>query len=183
MRIQQIFFVIPLAIYLLKEKIALSSFILICTGFSGVITVIGAEPYTEKIYFYFFAIIGAFLIALVKILIKKIAMNENTLQIQFWFATISSSILLIPYLNFISIPSFYDIIIIFCSAICGLLAQFFTITGLRQAAATKILPFDFFRVIFGIFFGVIIFSESISLNIMVGTVIILFSGVLLIKKN
>ncbi len=179
----KIFFVIPLAMFFLKEKISLMSLVLICFGFFGVAIAIGIDSYFENLHFYLFAFTGAFLIASVKIIIKKIAMNEDTIQIQFWFAILSTSFLLAPYLSVISIPSFYDILIVFFSAIFGLLAQYFTITGLRQAAATKILPFDFFRVIFGIFFGVIIFSESITSNIIIGSTIILLSSLLLIKKS
>ena len=149
----------------------------------GVIIALGTESFKENHIFYFFAFSGAFLIALVKILIKKIVNVEDTIQIQFWFALLSTSFLLIPYIiTFISFPSLLDIIIIFFSAICGLLAQFFTITGLKLADATKVLPFDFFRVIFGVLFGVTIFSENITYSIVLGSILILVSSMFLIKK-
>ena len=180
----KIFFIIPLAIFFLGERVSLNSFLLICLGFLGVISAIGIETYLEQFNSYFFAFAGAFLIAMVKILIKKIAINEDTLQIQFWFAFLSSSFLLIPYIISVSsFPSYQDLFIVFFSSIFGLLAQYFTISGLKLADATKILPFDFFRVIFGIFFGIAIFSEKITFNVMLGAFLILLSSVYLIKRN
>lgn len=179
----KIFFIIPLAVFFLREKLSISSFFLICIGFVGVIIAIGAESYKNNSYFYIFAFSGAFLIALVKILIKKIVRVEDTFQIQFWFAFLSTSFLLIPYfLTFVSLPSLLDMIIVFCSAVCGLSAQFFTIIGLKLADATKVLPFDFFRVIFGIIFGITVFSENITFGVLLGGLLILFSSILLIKK-
>lgn len=178
----KIFFIIPLAFYILKEKVSFYSFSLICLGFCGVIIALGIDSYKENYYFYFFAFFGAFLIALVKIIVKKIAMKEDTLLIQFYFALLSSCMLFFPYLKFVSLPTTFDLILIFSSAVCGILAQYFTISGLKLADATKILPFDFFRIIFGVILGVIIFSEDLTYKMFFGSLLIFLSSMILIKK-
>ena len=68
----KIFFILPLAVILLKEKTYFSSIFYILIGFLGIIIIIGIEvDNSSNLKYYFYALFGAFLIALVKILIKK----------------------------------------------------------------------------------------------------------------
>ena len=67
----KIFFILPLAVILLKEKTNLSAIVYILIGFLGVIIIIGIDfNQTSNIKYYIYALFGAFLISLVKILIK-----------------------------------------------------------------------------------------------------------------
>ena len=180
----KIFFILPLAVILLKEKTYFSSFFYILIGFLGIIIIIGIEvDSASNLKYYFYALFGAFLIALVKILIKKIVAYENTLNIQFWFALYSCIFLFFPYFHLAIFPSPKSIFNIFFASIFGLLAQFFTIKGLRAAKSTIVMPFDFFRVIFATIIGVLIFSESITLFFLLGALLIIFSGIQLSKLN
>ena len=180
----KIFFILPLAIILLKETTYFSSIFYILIGFLGVIIIIGIEvDNLSNLKYYFYALFGAFLIALVKILIKKLVAYENTLNIQFWFALYSCIFLFFPYYNFAIFPSPKSILNIFFASIFGLLAQFFTIKGLQTAKSTIVMPFDFFRVIFATIIGVLIFSESITLFFLLGALLIIFSGIQLSKLN
>ena len=180
----KIFFILPLAVILLKEKTYFSSFFYILIGFLGIIIIIGIEvDSASNLKYYFYALFGAFLIALVKILIKKIVAYENTLNIQFWFALYSCIFLFFPYFHLAIFPSPKSILNIFFASIFGLLAQFFTIKGLRAAKSTIVMPFDFFRVIFATIIGVLIFSESITLFFLLGALLIIFSGIQLSKLN
>ena len=180
----KIFFILPLAVILLKEKTYFSSIFYILIGFLGIIIIIGIEvDNASNLKYYFYALFGAFLIALVKILIKKIVAHENTLNIQLWFAIYSCIFLFFPYFHLAIFPSPKSILNIFFASIFGLLAQFFTIKGLRAAKSTIVMPFDFFRVIFATIIGVLIFSESITLFFLLGALLIIFSGIQLSKLN
>ena len=180
----KIFFILPLAFILLKEKTYFSSILYIIIGFFGIIIIIGFEvDNASNIKYYFYALFGAFLIALVKILIKKIVAQENTLNIQFWFALYSCIFLFYPYFHLATLPSPKSILNIFFASIFGLLAQFFTIKGLQTTKSTIVMPFDFFRVIFATTIGVLIFSESITLFFLLGALLITFSGIQLSKLN
>ena len=180
----KIFFILPLAFILLKEKTYFSSILYIIIGFFGIIIIIGFEvDNASNIKYYFYALFGAFLIALVKILIKKIVAQENTLNIQFWFALYSFIFLFYPYFHLATLPSPKSILNIFFASIFGLLAQFFTIKGLQTTKSTIVMPFDFFRVIFATTIGVLIFSESITLFFLLGALLITFSGIQLSKLN
>ena len=180
----KIFFILPLAVILLKETTYFSSIFYILIGFLGVIIIIGIEmDNLSNLKYYFYALFGAFLIALVKILIKKIVAYENTLNIQFWFALYSCIFLFFPYYHLAIFPSPKSILNIFFASIFGLLAQFFTIKGLQTAKSTIVMPFDFLRVIFSTIIGILIFSESITLFFLLGALLIIFSGIQLSKLN
>ena len=180
----KIFFIIPLAIFFLKERTNLFTIVNILIGFLGVIIIIGIDlNQNSNIKYYFYALFGAFLISLVKIFIKKISLYEETLNIQFWFTLFSCIILVFPYFQLALVPSPKSLLIIFLATIFGLLAQFFTIRGLKAAKSTVVMPFDFFRVIFATIIGILIFSENITLFFLLGSVLILFSGIQLSKSD
>ena len=101
--------------------------------------------------------------------IKKLADHENALKIQFWFALYSCIFLVFPYFHLAVLPTPKSILNIFFATIFGLLAQFFTIKGLQVAKSTIVMPFDFFRVIFATIIGVSIFSETITLSFLLGS--------------
>ncbi|MAJ24535.1 MAG: hypothetical protein CMP36_03390 [Rickettsiales bacterium] len=180
----KVFFIIPLAVLFLKEDINVNAIFYILLGFFGVMITIGVELQSKSDFiFYIYALIGAFLMALVKIFIKKISYIEKSLHIQFWFSFLSCLFLIIPYLLMAKYPSWPSILFIIIATIFGLLAQFFTIEGLRVGKSTIVMPFDFFRVIFASIIGISIFSENITLLFILGSSLILITGIQLSKMN
>lgn len=180
----KIFFIIPLSFYFFKEKINFHSFLYILLGFLGVMIVVGLDINLLNNYIYYLcALLGAFFIALVKILIKKVSQYEKNLNIQFWFSVFSCCFLFFPYCFLITLPTLKNFLFIILATIFGLLAQFFTIEGLRSSKPTVVMPFDYFRVIFSTILGILIFSEEISIPILVGFFIIFFSSISLLRAK
>ncbi len=180
----KIFFIIPLAFYFFKEKINLYSFLYIFIGFLGVIIVVGLDIANTNNYIYYcYALLGAFFIALVKILIKKISHYEKNLNIQFWFSFFSFSFLFIPYCFLITLPTLKNFLFIALATLFGLLAQFFTIEGLRSSNPTVVMPFDYIRIIFSTILGMLIFSEDITFPMLIGFFVIFFSSINLLRKK
>ena len=159
------------------------SFIYIFLGFLGVIILVGFDIDSINNYIYYLhALLGAFFISLVKILIKKISYYEKNLNIQFWFSFFSCSFLFIPFCFIATLPSLKTLAYITLATIFGLLAQFFTIEGLRSSKPTEVMPFDYFRVIFSTTIGILVFSEKITLPVIVGFFVIFFSSIKLLKN-
>ena len=181
----KIFFVIPFAFLLLKEKIQISLFFYVSIGFLGVFFIVGYEE-SDKVLFpyYICALLANILIAYIKIFIKNISKRESNTKIQFYFSLNSTIILSLPFfLLSNSNVLLIDIFFIFLLSIFGLLAQYFTIKGLKSSQAVKVMPFDYSRVIFGSIIGISFFSENISEGIIFGSLIIIFSGIKLMKNN
>jgi len=180
----KIFFIIPFAFLLLKEKIKLSLFFYVCTGFIGIFFVLGYEESDKLLLpYYLCALLATVLIAYIKIFIKNISRHESNTKIQFYFSLNSTIILILPFFLGGTYISLKDIFFIFLLSIFGLLAQYFTIEGLKSSQAIKVMPFDYSRVIFGSIIGISFFSEKISEGMIFGTLIIIFSGIRLIKNN
>lgn len=180
----KIFFIIPLAVFFLKETINFYKILNIFIGFIGVIIIIGFDlSFSSNFIYYFYALLGTFLIALIKILIKRISYSEDNLNIQFWFASFSCIFLIIPYFEVALMPDLKSFLMIILATIFGLLAQYFTISGLRIAKSTLVMPFDFFRVIFSSLIGIIIFYEDITLFFLIGSFIIFSSSLQLSKTK
>ena len=184
----KIFFVIPFAFLLLKEKIQISLFFYVSIGFLGVFFIVGYEE-SDKVLFpyYICALLANILIAYIKIFIKNISERESNTKIQFYFSLNSTIILALPFFLSNSLSNsnvlLIDIFFIFLLSIFGLLAQYFTIKGLKSSQAVKVMPFDYSRVIFGSIIGISFFSENISEGIIFGSLIIIFSGIKLMKNN
>ena len=179
----KIFFILPLAIVFLKEKINLRSLVLIFLGYIGVIIVIGFNNDGNNFIFYTYALLGTLMLSIAKIIIKRISKCDNAIVIQFWFNFISLIILIIPYAFISKLPSFLDFTYAFIATISGLLAQFYTIIGLKEADVSVVMPFDFSKVIFGIVLGVLVFNEEIGLSVVVGSIFVIISGCLLAIRN
>ena len=180
----KIFFIIPLAFLFLNEKIKTESFFYIFLGFIGIVFIMGYEDSElELIPFYFCAIFATLLIAYIKIFVKSFSKQESNIKIQFYFSLNSSIILLIPYLILSSKILVSDFFFIFLISVFGLLAQYFTIEGLKGSAAVKVMPFDYSRILFGSLIGIIFFNEKISDGILFGALIIIFSGIKLVTSK
>ncbi|RPH05494.1 MAG: DMT family transporter [Alphaproteobacteria bacterium TMED93] len=178
----KIFFIIPLAFLFLKEKIKTISFFYISLGFMGIIIMLGYEEGEKELFpYYACAILATLLIACIKIFIKNISKKENNAKIQFYFSLNSTLLLIIPYMFTFSIPLLKDFFFIFLLSIFGLLAQYFTIEGLKNSEAVKVMPFDYSRIIFGCIIGLSFFNEKISLGMVFGSLIIIFAGIKLIR--
>ena len=180
----KIFFIIPLAFLFFKEKIKTDSFLYIFIGFIGIIFMLGYQK-SEKglLYFYFCAILATILIAYIKIFVKKISKEEENIKIQFYFSLNTTVILLIPYFINNSTVLLKDLFFVFLVSIFGLLAQYFTIEGLRNSDAIKVMPYDYSRIIFSSVIGLSFFNEKITENMIFGALIIIFAGVKLLKTT
>ncbi len=180
----KIFFIIPLAFLFLKEKLKAESFFYISLGFIGIILILGYQDSQRNLLpYYICAILATFLIAYTKIFLKSISKLEDNIKIQFYFSLNSTLILLPPYFLTSSKVSVTDFFNVFLLSIFGLLAQYFTIEGLKKSEAVKTMPFDFSRIIFSSIIGISFFNDKITESMVFGALIIIFSGIKLIKKN
>ncbi len=180
----KIFFIIPLAYLFLKEKLDIESFCYITFGFFGIALILGFEDREKNLLpYYLCAIFASLVIAYIKIFLKSISTIETNLKIQFFFSLTSIFILLVPYIIYRSQIVLKDLFYIFLLSISGLLAQYFTVEGLKQSDAVKIMPFDFSRIIFSIIIGISFFKEQLTVNIIVGSIIIFIAGCKLIQKK
>ena len=77
----------------------------------------------------------------------------------------------------------YDILWMAILCFIAILGHFLLIKTLEVSEASKVQPFAYFQVVFASLFGIFLFSESIDLLSVLGTAIIISSGLLMYLKE
>jgi drug/metabolite transporter (DMT)-like permease len=147
-------FVIPLSIWILKEKFHIQNAIAILLGFLGICLALRPNGGISQIGI-LFAVAGAVISALNQVLVKRLAFTESELTIIFYH-----HLLLIVASFFVGATTLKTIpinhaMILFCGGLLGAFAQYFIIhafklstsSGLASAGYVMLVPntmFDFF---------------------------------------
>jgi drug/metabolite transporter (DMT)-like permease len=177
----RILFLVPLAIIFLGEKPGFIRILLISFGFIGVSIIIDPNN-TSAISYYasILALVGAFFVSCVKLVVKSLTASESTLTIQFYYGIISSLGLLIPCCIFWDSINLFQLLLILLAAICGTVAQMLTIWGLKIGTTTVVMPADYTRLIFAGIYGFLIFNEIPYLNEIIGSIVIITTTMIIL---
>ena len=147
----------------------------------GVILIINPNNDSNITYYSaIIALIGAFFVSCVKLTVKSLTSSESTLTIQLYYGIISSTGLIIPCIIFWDSISLFSLLLIFLAAVCGTIAQMFTIWGLKNSTTTVVMPADYSRLIFAGIYGFIIFNELPFLNEIIGSIVIIIATMIIL---
>jgi len=150
-------FLIPLAVLFLGEVVRMRRWTATAVGFVGVVVMLRPggeiEPAT------FVALLGALLVAVVTILIKKLTTTERPETLLFYFGVISSTVALVPALLVWRAPSWTELVLLLLIGACGAAGQYCMIRGFKIGEATALLPFDYTRLVFAGLIGFFLFAE------------------------
>jgi len=129
------------------------------------------------------AITGSFFTGLAYVLVRQSTkLNEHPLVVMFYFPLFTVPFcfpLLLP--NWIT-PSSIEWIHLLLVGICTQLGQFFLTHGYKELPAAKAAPLSYVQVPFAMIMGAIFFEEVISLNFIIGSILVLIS-ILLVMSN
>lgn len=150
-------FLIPLAVLFLGEVVRMRRWTATAIGFVGVIVML--RPGGEAEAATFVALAGALLVAVVTILIKKLAATERPETLLFYFGVISSSVALVPALMVWESPTYDELALLMLIGACGASGQYCMIRGFKIGEATALLPFDYTRLVFAGVIGYFVFFE------------------------
>ena len=175
--------VVILSYFILKEKIHYFSWIAVFFGFSGVLLFL--QPSAGLNIFLLGPIIIALVNALCFVLIKKYNDLGSPIGYTFFlwiFPTLWSYIF---FLTDPIIPSVNHGIIMICGCFFLLISIFLTNYAYHQARnyTQYISPYIYSQILWGGLIGVIYFKEKIDLLMLVGVLMIIFSGVITMKKQ
>ena len=171
-----------LSFFVLKEKIGLKRLLAVTIGFVGVLIV--ARPGTIHFTFSLFLLfLGAIILAINVILIRKYASNQSSIAFAFYgflVGLVISSIITTQ----IYIPLNDGDIYLFI--LCGIIAG---TGGLCISAASKMLesslfaPLQYFQLIAGFVFGYIFFADLPDYYEVIGSLVISISGLFIIYRD
>ena len=180
-------FISIFAIIFLKEKINKFIFIALILGWIGIIVILNPYQFSlvefefKKIAI-FIALLGAIATALAYITVKKLSESENIYIIIKYFPLIST-LTLSPFIFFNWVtPSYKDLVWIIGIGIFTQLGQTFLTLGLKNLPASQAATINYLQVLFGSIWGIYFFNEDISLNFILGSILVLLGTIISTSK-
>ena len=164
-----------LSVPFLGERFGWRRWMAIFTGFIGVIIIL--RPNTNVITEgSIFAIVGAIMFAVYLILTRYVSRSDTAITSFFWTGiggTVTMSLISLFIWDNI-LKEDYLWLLLMCLLSAG--SHFMMVKTLQVAEASVVQPFSYLQLVFGSIIGVTIFSESIDFMIIVGSVIVIGSG-------
>ncbi len=128
-------------------------------------------------------LISAFFRALAQIHIRRLAQTENTAAIVFYFSmtTTTLSLFTIPF-GWV-MPDLSIIGILIAAGLIGGVAQILITSAFRFADAAVIAPFDYASILFAMIIGYVFFDDVPTAQMLIGSAIVIFAGLLIIWRE
>ena len=174
-------FVIPLAVFFLREKLTRSRSWVIILMLLGTICILSQE-FSGQLHLspkgWIAALGAAFLGAVISVILKSMAEKDELLEFLFYSSIVGGVVFCFPaILNWqsVSAPVFTAITIM---SICMLVTQALIVQAFRYSEALVITPFFSVSVPFGVIAGWLVFSEVPSWLFWPGCIVIVFAALL-----
>ena len=176
----------PLAVviggtFILKQQVSGLSWVLVLTGFIGVLMVTqpgleGFKPAT------LFAVAAVFFLAIRDIITRSISDSIPVITISFWafFASLSAGLITVPFFEPFRVPSSKDVLLVTASVCTASFAYCAVVLATRAGEISVVAPFRYTRLLFALGLSVVFFDENINGLMLLGSVLIATSGVLML---
>lgn len=152
-------FAVILSAVLLKEQVGPVRWLAVALGFAGVIII--AQPgQTALSPLAAFVGLGAgFMVAIISIQIRDLSKTEESLSIVFWFAAISTPILLLALPYFYTPHSAWQWFLLIACGVLGLLGQMLLTAALRYGQVASVVVMDYSSLVWATAYGWLIWDE------------------------
>ncbi|MBU9833723.1 DMT family transporter (plasmid) [Rahnella aquatilis] len=170
------FFMTLLGLLILKEKVSNLHWFFIFVGFLGVIISVGGLS-SGSILYSFIGIISAFLYAIGGIVTRYLSRTDSAITIALYTTSflLLFSIFTIDY-NW-RMPNSYDLVIFFVMGLTGGLCNYIATSALSSIDVAKVAPLEYTIIIWAAFFGFFFFNETPNLYTIIGSIMIIASGI------
>jgi S-adenosylmethionine uptake transporter len=167
-------FFLPMAVFLLKERVDAVRWIATLIGFVGLMIIL--RPGSETFRWVVLApISAAVLFSLLNILAKKMVDYENDWTMLFYFGLGTTLAALIPALFYFEIPTLREVFFLALVGIGGNLIQLCLFRAFSATDASALMPFRYVEFIFASLLGFLFFSEIPTLITLAGASLIIGS--------
>ena len=172
-----------LSYFILNEKINNISIIAVIFGFSGVLFFL--KPSAGLSIFLLGPIYISVFQGVMFVTAKKYHELGSSIGYTFFLWIFPTLLSYVFFLTDPIIPSMNNLIIIICGAVFLLISVFLWNYAYYQAGnyTQKISPYIYTQIIWGGLIGIIYFKEKIDFYMLVGALIIIFSGIITMKKK
>ncbi len=169
-------FILPLVAWLwLSETITLRTLIAIAIGFAGVVVIMDPDSGVEPVLLV--ALLGAFLMSVAKVSIRRMADTEPPRRIVFWFGVFSTLISAVPLLWARPLPSMEHLPWLLAIGLTATIAQIAMTTAYQVANPGKVGIYNYTAVIWAAALGWFLWAETLELPFWIGTLMITGAGI------
>ena len=175
-------FMIPVAIILLGETVRWRRWSATIVGFIGVLIMVrpdreGLDPDM------LIALSQGLFIALAVGTMKLIPRSESERTILFYFAVFSTLVAAVPASFVWQWPTGQQLLLLFVMGAVGIASQAMTVRGFRIGEATILSPLEYTRLIFATLMGFAFFSETPSISLAVGALVVIASTLYITRRE
>ena len=171
-----------LSIIFLSERIGFYRWLAVIVGFVGILII--TEPGLNSLnIYYIYPIIFCLGLSYVAIAIRQLSKTEPVWLISLNFSLLISiaGISTIPF-GWI-MPSFKDLLLLSLVGILGGVANLWLSQSYKFSEVSLVTPLKYLGLIFGIFFGYIIWDEVPSLKTLLGALLVIFSSIIIFRRE
>ncbi|MDR2007775.1 MAG: DMT family transporter [Alphaproteobacteria bacterium] len=175
-----------LAVFLLKEKFTLLKILSLVLGFFGVLIITNplADTFHKEYLFYMFVALAiAFFSATSGLITRKYLANENSTKITFYvflICALLSGLLSTPRTGINTfLPDSQLLPFIVLTAITCLIGFFLFLKAYQITPIQIVAPTEYALMIWGVFFGYVIFNDSTTITTVLGCIIVIASNVII----
>ena len=170
------------SIFLLKEKVGFYRWLAVFVGFIGIIII--SEPgYSSLNVNYLYPIVFCLGLSYVAIAIRQLSSTEPVWLIGLYF---SFSIMIISFFTIYQgwlIPNSRDLFLLSMVGILGGLANLWLTHSYKLSEVTLVTPLKYLALVFGIFFGYLIWDEVPSIKTLVGASLVIISSFIIFRRE
>lgn len=165
-----------IAWYWMSEPLYRRVLLAIGFGFVGVVLVL--NPHSEFNQVALIGLLGGIFASLAKVTVRRLGHSEPSVRVVFYFSVLSLLISILPALWCWQTPTAEQWGLLVLIGLLGTLGQLLLTRGYAVAEAASVSPFTYFSVIFGSLYGYMFWNEGLSLQFVVGALIIALAGML-----
>ena len=175
-------FTTMLSIIFLSEKVGFYRWLAVLVGFIGIIII--SEPgFSSLNFYYIYPIIFCLGLSYVAIAIRQLSKTEPV-----WLISLNFSILItlagittIPF-GWI-MPSIKDLFLLSSVGILGGFANLWLSQSYKYSEVSLVSPLKYLALIFGIFFGYIIWNEIPTMKTLLGASLVIISSIIIFRRE
>ena len=151
-------FAVLLAATFLGETVGWRRWSATAAGFVGVVVIVrpGSEMFDVA---HVAALLGAFLIADVIVMVKKLQGSEQNATIMAYFGIVTSIASFVPAMLVWQTPTWNELALLAGIGVSASTGQWMALKAYRAAEASAVVPFDYMRLVFAILYGWLFFAE------------------------
>jgi drug/metabolite transporter (DMT)-like permease len=175
-------FLVVLAVLFLGELVRWRRWTAIAIGFVGVLMV--ARPAIDTVSIPLLVLVFSTAChASAHVFLKKVSGRDNPMTVVFYYLVISTFVATVPTIMVWTMPTFTQFLWLALTGVLYLMGQGLIALAFRAAEATAIAPFDYARLLYGILFDIVLFTNFPDAWTITGSCVIIGSTLYVARRQ